>query len=134
MILSSEPILPLTIVRARIIGGFVEKVSGEDEPEERLLAAAIDDPEVARVETLGHVDATLRARIERFVQSYKQDQGVGVAFTGWLDRDAALDRLRCGFRRARKRAAEVSRPMAVEPRITGRSPSSTQKPRRRRPW
>jgi inorganic pyrophosphatase len=106
MILSREPLLPLTIVRARVVGGFVEKPSDQSEPEERLIAAAVDDPEVADVQCIADLDADLRASIEAFVRTYKQNQDVVVSFEGWFDRDDALDRLRRGFKRAKKRAAK----------------------------
>ena len=103
LVLTLEPLLPLTIVRAHVIGGFVEHASDQSEPEERLLATAIDDPSVADVHG---IDGELRGRIEAFVRTYKQDQGIEVAFEGWLDRTAALDRLRRGFKRAKKRPAK----------------------------
>jgi inorganic pyrophosphatase len=106
MIVSGEPLLPLTIVRARVIGGFYETESDQDEPEERLLAVAIDDPSVAEVQSVEDLDPGLRAQIEAFVRTYKQNQNVQVTFDGWFDRDTALDRLRRGFKRAKKRPAK----------------------------
>lgn len=105
LVLTREPLLPLTIVRAHVIGGLVERASDQQEPEERLLATAIDDPGVAGVHGVDDL-GELRGRIEAFVRTYKQDQGVEVAFEGWLDRGTALDRLRRGFKRAKKRSAK----------------------------
>lgn len=105
LVLAREPLLPLTVVRARVIGGLVERASDQPDAEERLLATAIDDPSVAGVHGVDDL-GELRGRIETFVQTYKQDQGIHVAFEGWLDRDAALDRLRRGFKRAKKRPAK----------------------------
>lgn len=104
LVLTREPLPPLTIVRAHVIGGLVERERDQPEPEERLLATATDDPSVAGVHGLDDL-GELRGRLETFVRTYKQDQGVEVAFEGWLDRDAALDRLRRGFKRAKKRPA-----------------------------
>lgn len=105
LVLTREPLLPLTIARAQVIGGFVERASDQQEPEERLLATAIGDPSVASVRGIDDL-GELRGRIEAFVQVYKQDEGVEVAFEGWLDRGAAQDRLRRGFKRAKKRPAK----------------------------
>jgi len=105
LVLSREPLLPLAIVRAHVIGGFVERTGGQAEPEERLLATAIDDPSVADVHGVEDV-GELRGRIEAFVRTYKQDRGVEVALERWIDRDAALDVLRRGFKRAKKRPAK----------------------------
>ena len=106
LILSREPIAPLTIVRTRLLGGFVETTSDQEEPEERLLAAVVDDPSVEDVHDIDEIDGELREQIETFVKTYKQNQNVKVTFAGWFDRESALDRLRRGFKRARKRAAK----------------------------
>jgi inorganic pyrophosphatase len=103
LVLAREPLLPPTIVRAHVFGGLVER-AGEDEPEARLLATAIDDPGVARIHGLDDLGA-LRDRIAAFVRTYQQDQGVEVRFERWIDGDTALDLPRRGFKRARNRPA-----------------------------
>jgi inorganic pyrophosphatase len=100
LILSEEPLLPLTIVRARIVGGFLETSSGKRTTEARLLAVAIDDPAVESIRDMVDVDAYLKAQIEAFVLASKENQQVEVSFDGWLARDAALARLQQGFRNA----------------------------------
>jgi len=106
LVVSGEPLVPLTIVRARLVGGFVETTSDQEEPEERLVAAVVDDPSVERVHDIADLDGKLREQIETFVRTYKQNQDVQVTFTGWFDRSTALDRLRRAFKRAKKRAAK----------------------------
>ena len=106
MVLSGEPLLPLTIARARIVGGFVESTTDEADPEERLIAVAIDDPAVERIHRIADLDPDLKDRIEAFVRTYKQNEDVEVSFDGWFDREAALDRLRRDFKAAKKRAAK----------------------------
>jgi inorganic pyrophosphatase len=105
LVLTREPLLPLAIVRAHVIGGLVERASDQAEPEERLLATAVDDPATADVHGVDDL-GELRDRIELFVRTYKQDQGVEVTFERWIDRDTALDVLRRGFKRAKKRPAK----------------------------
>src|SRR5689334_637861 len=105
MVLSGEPLLPLTIARVRIIGGIVESPSDEKMPEARLLAAVLDDPAVDHIHDAKDIDGDLKGRIEMFVRTYKQNEGVTVSFDGWLDRGAALDWLRRDFKAARKRTA-----------------------------
>jgi inorganic pyrophosphatase len=104
MILSAEPILPLTIVRIRIIGGFIETTADKRKPEERLIGVALDDANVAAIRELDELGLELRERIERFVREYKQNEEVKVTFDGWLGRDAALAKLRKDLRLAEKRA------------------------------
>jgi inorganic pyrophosphatase len=105
LVFSGEPLFPLTIVHARIIGGFVERTSDQSEPESRLVAVVADDPAVERIYELEDLDGDSRGKIEAFVQTYKQNQGVEVSFAGWFDRAAALAQLERDFRRGRKRAA-----------------------------
>jgi inorganic pyrophosphatase len=106
MIISEEPLLPLTIVRVRIIGGFVETSSDESLPEDRLVAIAADDPSVEDVHRIADVGSKLKEAIEQFVRSYKSNEDVKVSFDGWFDREAALDHLRRDFKQAKKRAAK----------------------------
>jgi inorganic pyrophosphatase len=106
MIISGEPLLPLTIVRVRIIGGFVESTSDENQPEERLLAVAADDPSVDDLHRIADIGDARKHAVEQFVRSYKANQDVKVSFDGWFDREAALDLLRRAFKQARKRTAK----------------------------
>jgi inorganic pyrophosphatase len=106
LILSGEPLLPLTLARVRIVGGFVLSTSDQSEPEERLVAAALEDPAVDQIHGVTDLDPRLKEGIEKFTRTYKQNQGIDVSFDGWLDREAALERLRRDFKAARKRAAK----------------------------
>jgi inorganic pyrophosphatase len=105
LLISTEPLLPLTIARARVIGGFIQTTSDEEQPEQRLVAVAVDDPDVAELHRIGDLDPELKQKIEAFVRTYKQNQGVKVTFDGWFDREIALDQLRRDFKKAKKRAA-----------------------------
>src|SRR5206468_10290353 len=67
LIVSGEPLLPLTIVRLRIIGGYVESTSDESRPEERLAAAAADDRSVDHVQRTTDIGGRLRLSIDQFV-------------------------------------------------------------------
>jgi len=103
LVLSGEPILPLTVLRARLVGGFAETASDEADPEDRLLAVAVDDANVAAIRCLADVDEKRREAIEHFVRTYQQNEDVRVSFDGWYDRDIAVDRLKRGFKRAKRR-------------------------------
>jgi inorganic pyrophosphatase len=89
LIMSSEPLLPLTIVECRIIGGFTLATSKEG-TEPKLLAAALQDPALGKVHSLEHVDHKLRERIERFFTTYKLVEHIETTFEGWADRPLAL--------------------------------------------
>jgi inorganic pyrophosphatase len=104
-VLSAEPVVPLTIVRARVIAGFIEIASDADGPEDRLLAVAFDDPNVSEVRDRADIAGSLREAFESFVRRYKAHQGVQVSFDRWYDRGEALDRVRRGFEAAKQRPA-----------------------------
>jgi inorganic pyrophosphatase len=103
LVLSCEPLLPLTLARARIVGGFVETTSDDSEPEEKLVAVTLDDPAAEHIRDLADIDPALKDRIETFVRTYKQNQDVKVSFDSWLEREAALERLQRDFKAAKKR-------------------------------
>lgn len=105
LLLSGQPLLPLTIVRARIVGGFLETNSHKRAVEARLLAIAADDPAVEQIRDLAAVPVSLRSRIESFVLASKEDEKIEVSFDGWLERDAALAQLQRAFQASKKRAA-----------------------------
>jgi len=106
LVLSGEPLLPLTIVRSRIVGGFLETSSHKRAVEPRFLAVAIDDPAVQRIRDLSDIAASLKTRIEAFVMSSKESQQVEVSFDGWLDGGAALVRLQRAFQASKQGAAK----------------------------
>ena len=103
LVVSGEPLLPLTIVRARIVGGFIETNSHKQSAEPRLLAVALNDPAVEQIRDLQDIPKNMKTRIEAFVLSSKEDPHVEVTFDGWLERAAALAQLERAFEAARER-------------------------------
>lgn len=98
LVLTKEPLLPLTVLRVRIVGGFVETTQGEGR-EPKLLGVALDDPSVSTLNGLAEVPQEIRSAIEHFVVTYKQDQQIEVTFDGWFDEADALKRLTKAFAR-----------------------------------
>jgi inorganic pyrophosphatase len=97
MIMTTEPLLPLTTVEVRVVGGLTIHDDGED-PEHKLLAFATCDPTLGHVTELDHVDGELLDRIESFYTTYKQVEGKTVAFLGWADREKALKWLKAALK------------------------------------
>ena len=92
MILAAEPLVPLSIVKVRTVGGCI--VTSDDKPpEDKLIGAAVGDPSVAGLVDLDDVAQDLRDRIAGFYGEFKRDQGVATALTGWFGRDEAVRRL-----------------------------------------
>jgi len=92
LILAAEPLLPLTIVKVRTIGGCTVEDSGKGR-EDKLVGVALGDPSVADLDDIADLPVELARRIEEFFTTYKRDEGVTVEFRGWMNRADALRRL-----------------------------------------
>lgn len=93
LILSSEPLMPLTLVRSRILGGFTLQEEGRL-PEHLLVAVAEEDPALVKLETIADCDPNKKTEIEQFFTRYKLAEDIAVRFLGWADRAEALVWLR----------------------------------------
>ncbi len=69
LVLMSEAVMPLTIVRARAIGGFHmrDDMGGDD----KIIAVAIDDPAVGHYQATTELPPHLLKELRRFFQDYK---------------------------------------------------------------
>ncbi len=73
LVLMQEPVHPLTIVRARAIGGFhMRDDKGEDD---KIVAVAIDDPAVAHYQEATELPPHLVKEVRRFFEEYKSLEG-----------------------------------------------------------
>ncbi|HEX4450379.1 MAG TPA: inorganic diphosphatase [Kofleriaceae bacterium] len=89
LVITSEPLLPLTTVECTIVGGFTIK-EPKTPAEHKLLAVATLDPSVNKIGELDEVDTGLRDRIEQFFSTYKLVENIRVEFAGWSKRAEAL--------------------------------------------
>ncbi len=104
--ISTEPLLPLTVARVRLLGGFTLDCEDDHGPEDKLIGAVLGDPDVAKLNDVADLDSKLKAKIEHFFLTYKQDEGVTVKLERWFDRVTAIEKLTKGFaaaKRARKK-------------------------------
>jgi len=101
--ISSEPLLPLTIARVRLVGGCTLQSSDESHAEDKILGVLIADPDLKGVSDIGEVDKKLKQRIEDFFKTYKNDEGEEVKFSAWFDRVTALDKVKHGLKAAKKK-------------------------------
>jgi inorganic pyrophosphatase len=97
MAISTEPLLPLTILRVRLIGGCSIR-AGDQPSEDKLLGAVVCDPGCTELTDLHAVDDKLKARIAEFFTTYKLNEAETVAFEGWYDRLAAIDKVKASIR------------------------------------
>src|SRR5262245_60975363 len=73
LVLMQEPVEPLTIVRARAIGGLrmVDDKGGDD----KIVAVCIDDPAVAHYTAVSELPPHVMRELDRFFRDYKQLEG-----------------------------------------------------------
>jgi inorganic pyrophosphatase len=102
MTISSEPMLPLTIARVRIVGGCTLESSDEAKPEDKILGVLVADPNLKAVSDIDDVDKKLKAQIEEFFKTYKDDEAEEVKFAGWFDRLTGLDKVKHALKAAKK--------------------------------
>lgn len=73
LVLMQSPLHPLTIVRARAIGGFsMRDDKGQDD---KIIAVAIDDPAVAHYHEASELPPHLVREVQRFFEDYKSLEG-----------------------------------------------------------
>ncbi len=92
LVLMQEPVHPLTVVRARAIGGFRMVDKGIDD---KIVAVAIDDPAFADYTSAEQLPAHVLAELRRFFQDYKQlEGGKPPEVADFYDRTRAIEVIR----------------------------------------
>ncbi len=69
LVLMQEPVVPLTIVRARAIGGFFMR--DDKGVDDKIIAVAIDDPSVAHYKAHDELPPHVARELMRFFADYK---------------------------------------------------------------
>ena len=73
LVLMQEPVHPLTVVRARAIGGFL--MVDEKGVDDKIVAVAIDDPAFAAYRSSDQLPVHVLTELRRFFQDYKVLEG-----------------------------------------------------------
>lgn len=73
LVLMQEPVHPLTIVRARAIGGL--KMRDDKGEDDKIIAVAIDDPAVSHYQATTELPPHLVKELRRFFIDYKTLEG-----------------------------------------------------------
>ena len=76
LVMCLEPVVPLTLMRARAIGLMTMIDTGKKD--HKIIAAALDDPEFSTVHEAHEMPAHRRTMLRRFFQDYKQLEGKAV--------------------------------------------------------
>jgi len=88
LVLMQEPVEPLTIVRARAIGGLrmVDDKGGDD----KIIAVCVDDPAYADYARLDQLPQHVTRELDRFFRDYKILEDKRVDVEKFYDRDHAI--------------------------------------------
>ena len=88
LVLMQEPVEPLTIVRARAIGGLrmVDDKGGDD----KIIAVCVDDPAYADYARLDQLPQHVTRELDRFIRDYKILEDKRVDVEKIYDRDHAI--------------------------------------------
>jgi inorganic pyrophosphatase len=73
LVLMQEPVHPLTIVRARAIGGFA--MTDDKGVDDKIIAVAVDDPAYSHYREVTELPPHVTRELQRFFQDYKILEG-----------------------------------------------------------
>jgi inorganic pyrophosphatase len=73
LVLMQEPVYPLTIVRARAVGGL--KMRDDKGEDDKIVAVAVDDPAYAHYTEVSQLPPHVLLELKRFFQDYKALEG-----------------------------------------------------------
>lgn len=92
LVLMQDPVPPLTVVRARAIGGF--RMVDEKGVDDKIIAIAIDDPAYTDFRALEELPPHLTREMKRFFQDYKESEQKHAEVGESFDRELAIDVIR----------------------------------------
>ena len=87
LVLMQEPVAPLTIVRARAIGGLrmVDDMGGDD----KIIGVCVDDPAFAHYQHVKELPPHVLRELDRFFRDYKMLEDKRVDVEDFYDRERA---------------------------------------------
>jgi inorganic pyrophosphatase len=88
LVLGQEPVVPLSILRVRIIG--VMRMKDQGEADDKLIGVHADDPEYAHYTSIKELPPHRMTEVRRFFEDYKVLEHKKVVIEEFLDREHAL--------------------------------------------
>ena len=92
LVLMQEPVAPLTIVRARALGGL--RMTDDKGGDDKIIAVCIDDPAFSHYETIKSLPPHLMRELDRFFRDYKTLEDKRVDVENFYDQSQALEVIR----------------------------------------
>ncbi|MBI4466212.1 MAG: inorganic diphosphatase [Acidobacteria bacterium] len=105
LVLNTEPVEPLSIVRARAIG--VMRMEDSGHMDDKLIAVHIDDPEVADYTHMDQLPKHLARQIRHFFEEYKVLEHKTVVVEDFLGPEEAREILRAAVELYRREAPRL---------------------------
>ena len=105
LVLNTEPVEPLSIVRARAIG--VMRMEDSGKKDDKLIAVHIDDPEVAHYADMKELPPHLERQIRHFFEEYKVLEHKKVIVEEFLGPEVAAKILREAVDLYRREASKL---------------------------
>jgi len=102
LVLMQEPVVPLTIVRARPVGGL--KMRDDKGEDDKIVAVAVDDPAFNHYTSIAQLSPHLMIELERFFRDYKVLEAKTTEVDELYGRDQALAVMRRSLDSYRSRA------------------------------
>ncbi len=87
LVLGQEPVVPLSIVRAKPIG--VMKMIDQGEADDKIIAVHVDDPEYAQYNSIDDLPQHVLKTIQRFFEDYKVLENKEVKIEAFLGPEEA---------------------------------------------
>jgi inorganic pyrophosphatase len=92
LVIMQEPVAPLTIVRARPLGGL--HMNDDKGGDDKIVAVCVDDPAVAHYHSLDELPPHIMKELDRFFRDYKLLEGKMSEVGEKYGRDRALEVMR----------------------------------------